>query len=225
MLAAVLLGVAVASACSVDGTSHPDLSARLVGADAFPSGSTPTVVNGPALRSLLADVSGNPGSGTIDPPACTPRELSADDSAAITALEPTGSTMGTLTVVVTRVSDPLASVTKSLADCASWTRTNAAGASSKVRRGAISPQPKSPISSVATVGIATVETTGGTGASAVGVVSKTYLAQRDDVRVYAVHRGTATVYAVNAEPSAVGATSTPDLDTLFAAAVRRAFGR
>lgn len=231
-VAALAAGVlAVTCGCSVDGTAHPGIDTHLVGSSAFPSGSAPTRVEGAGLAAVLADVVGIAAGDSVVPADCAPVPPSTDpsDGAALVALLPPGATTpGTLTVAATRVHSPLRDVQEAVARCSSYVVTNAAGASSTVRQGVITTTPAQPVADVATVGIARTRTTGGSGPGgsgdgALGVASKTYLAQRGDVRIYAVYRGTATAVAAGADPAQVAAQATADLDALFAAAVATAF--
>lgn len=229
----VVAGIlAVTCGCSVDGTAHPGIGTHLVSSSAFPRGSAPTVVEGAGLVAVLADVAGVAAGDTVVPADCAPAPASADpsDSAALVALQPSGAVLpGTLTVVATRVHSELRDVEAAVARCSSYVVTNAAGASSTVREAAIVPTPAVPVADVATFGIARTRTTGGsgpggTGEGALGVSAKTYVAQRGDVRIYVVYRGTATAAAAGADPARVAAQSTTELDALFAAAVAAAFG-
>ncbi|WP_050949819.1 hypothetical protein [Gordonia effusa] len=232
MTAALISAILTGSACSVEGDSHPDISARMVVATDFPAHLTPTSVEGAARTAVISDVVGDVRGGRVEPDGCAPKSLSSNpaDSAVMVAQLPASSALpGTLTVVTTRVSTPLSDVESQVAQCKSYVRTNAAGALSTVRQAEID-LPKSPSASgVSTFGIARTQTTGGsgpggTGDSSLGIASKTYLAQRDGVRVYVVYRGVATAAAANADPAQVSATATADLDALFAKAVLAAFG-
>ncbi|MFW0790369.1 hypothetical protein [Gordonia sp. CPCC 205333] len=230
LVAALAMVVTLGTACSVDGASHPDISARMVDAADFPAGLTPTTVVGPARAALVSDVVGDVQGGRVEPDSCAPTPLSsnpADSAAMVAQLSASSVLPGTLTVVTTRVSTPLSDLENQVGQCKSYVRTNAAGASSTVRQTIIDLAEPS-IPGVSTLGIARTQTTGGSatggqGESAVGVASKTYVAQRDGVRVYVVYRGVATTDAANAEPTQVASVSTPDLDALFVKAVSASF--
>lgn len=228
-----MLSVSVAvAACSVNGTSQPDVSVRLPPAADFPTGVSATPVTGAGLAAVIADVVGDAPGGSVEPSTCAPAALSSNpaDSAGLVAQLPAASDLpGTLTVLATRVATPLSAVESQVARCKSFVRTNVAGARSTVRQ-VLTPAPTSPVSDVSTLGIAATQTTGGsgpggTGDNAFGVASKSYLAQREGVRVYVVYRGLATSAAAGADPQLVADQQTADLDALFGKAVTSAFGR
>lgn len=225
--AVVAFALGALSACSVGGHAQPDLSAYAVDAGAFPAGAQVTQVTGAAAAAILADVVGAGRGERVRPADCAPEQLTGESTVSTALLPEDSASPGTLTVVTTRVDTALQRVGDRIGRCPKFVRTNAAGAASTVRQVMLTP-PATVAAGVQTAGVASIAITGGagpdaTGASALGVASKTFVAQRDGIRIYAVYRGQATAAAAMADPREVGRADTPALQTLFEKACRTAF--
>lgn len=210
--------IAVVS-CTVDGqaSAPEDLTAKSVSAADFPAGASR--VPPPAVPGAMADITGRPLHGTLEPAGCTPKPV--EDAVVWVGMDP-GTQDATFSSAVAHAGSPLQQLTAQAARCTSYT-SGAMPTASTRWTSTLGAAPSVPSG----VTGATIERTGITGGISAGSVTvpmpnsmttrtRTLLAQRDATRVYVEYRWH------SAAP--LPATQRQQLDTLFARAVAAAFG-
>ncbi|UVF77752.1 hypothetical protein [Gordonia mangrovi] len=212
-VALVTLAV-LAVGCSVDGEAtaggSADLSARSVAPVDFPADSA-TRLPAPAVPGALADLTGRPLHGSVTPPDCTPRGVSADGAVVLVGPDPATST-ATFTSAVAYADRPLDQVT-GLARRCPRTITGSAPTAVTIVMTEVLPAPQR--SGLATAALRRTMTTGGSESPLVtGTTS--VMAQRDGVRVIVEYRHQ------GADPMSADAGAS--LNALFDSAVAAAFG-
>ncbi|MEE4022852.1 hypothetical protein V1Y59_07165 [Gordonia sp. PKS22-38] len=187
-----------------------DLSPLAVAPADFPAG-TATRLPAPAVPAALADLTGRPLHGSVDPADCTPHEVPADGAAILVGPDPATST-ATFTAAVVHVDDRLAEVTELAGRCPRTTTGAAPTATSTVLT-EVMPAPDR--GSVDTSALRRRLTTGG-GEAPLITATTTLLAQQDGIRVIVEYRQQGAG-PMTAETGA-------ELDALFDRAVTAAFG-
>ncbi|MBT0567921.1 hypothetical protein [Williamsia sp. CHRR-6] len=221
--AVVAVGVVAAAGCSSDtdgspragdgssGSRSPSTGAMdryALSPTDFPSSYPAVRLSGAPAAEAMADVTGRPLAGQVDPETCLPQQVpSGVDDAVV--LVGQSAAQANLTVITVRVSVALAELSAQVARCATYTVIDGP-ARSAVRMEAL---PPSPVASDATLAYRRTLRSS-TAPSAPVQTMTTLVAQNADIRVYVEYR------SVGSGPPDGAA-----LDELFTAAVSRARGR
>ncbi len=205
--------------CTVDGqaSAPEDLTSKSVTAADFPAGASK--VPTPAVAGAVADITGRPLRGTVQPPGCTPKAV--QDAVVWVGPDP-ASSAATFSTAVVHADEPLSALVDQAARCKSYV-SGASPTASTQWTVVVDPAPAVGYGASG----ASVTRTGVTGGISAGSVTipmpnstttrtVTRLAQRDGTRVYVEYRWHTD--------TPMSAAVRNDLDELFTKAVRAAFG-
>ncbi|WOC14384.1 hypothetical protein [Gordonia sp. MP11Mi] len=161
-------------ACSVDGDAVrvPDLAPRTVASDVFPFGQA-SAVPAAQVPNAVADITFTPMRAQNQPADCTPPHVEA--SGAQVRVGPGGAAGGTITVMLTRVSDTFDDYVTGLRDCSAF-----------VLGGTVGTRVTTNVGSVADDTVASGRTLSNDGVPYARVYE--LVAQRGDVRLYVQNR-------------------------------------